>query len=69
MNSTQYLVNCAGLYSDKIAKTFDLASDYEIIPFRLSLFLVPKCVRLGERWESAQDNICEVIVIENGPYP
>jgi L-2-hydroxyglutarate oxidase len=29
-----YLINCAGLYADKIAKKFGLASDYTILPFR-----------------------------------
>ena len=29
-----YLINCAGLYADKIAKQFGLAKNYTILPFR-----------------------------------
>ena len=29
-----YLINCAGLYADKIASQFGLAKDYTILPFR-----------------------------------
>lgn len=29
-----YLINCAGLYADKIAKQFGLSKDYTILPFR-----------------------------------
>ena len=28
------IVNCAGLYADKIARKFDLSSDYQIMPFK-----------------------------------
>jgi len=30
----KYLINCAGLYADKIAKKFNLAKEYTILPFR-----------------------------------
>ena len=30
----KWLINCAGLYADKIAKDFGLAKDYTIIPFK-----------------------------------
>ncbi len=30
----EYLINCAGLYADKIAKQFGLSKDYTILPFR-----------------------------------
>tara|TARA_B100000965_G_scaffold386741_1_gene389292 strand:+ start:5009 stop:6190 length:1182 start_codon:yes stop_codon:yes gene_type:complete len=33
-NEYKYLVNCAGLYADKIAKKFNLASNYTMLPFK-----------------------------------
>ena len=30
----KYLINCAGLYADKIAKNFGLSQDYTILPFK-----------------------------------
>ena len=32
--SAQKIINCAGLYSDKIAKDFEFSKDYVIIPFK-----------------------------------
>ena len=29
-----YLFNCAGLHADKVAKLFDLASNYKLMPFK-----------------------------------
>ena len=33
-NEYKYLVNCAGLYADKIAKVFNLATNYTMLPFK-----------------------------------
>jgi len=33
-NDYKYLINCAGLYADKIARTFNLASNYTMLPFK-----------------------------------
>src|SRR5699024_12510445 len=35
---TKYLVNCAGLYSDKLAKLSGVKTDVKIIPFRGEYF-------------------------------
>ena len=32
--NSKKIINCAGLYADKIAKDFDFSKDYEIIPFK-----------------------------------
>jgi len=33
-NEYKYLINCAGLYADKIAKVFNLATNYTMLPFK-----------------------------------
>ncbi len=38
--STRFLINCAGLYSDKIAKMDGVGLDFKIIPFRGEYYLL-----------------------------
>ena len=40
--STSFLINCAGLYSDKIAKMDGVGLDFKIIPFRGEYYLLKK---------------------------
>ena len=40
--STKFLINCAGVYADNIAKTMGLELNYQIIPFRGEYFELPK---------------------------
>ncbi len=40
--STKFLINCAGVYADNIAKMMGLELNYQIIPFRGEYFELPK---------------------------
>ena len=40
--STKFLINCAGVYADNIAKMMELELNYQIIPFRGEYFELPK---------------------------
>ena len=40
--STKYVINCAGVYADNIAKMMGLELNYQIIPFRGEYFELPK---------------------------
>lgn len=32
--SSRYIINCAGLYADKVAKQFNFCNNYTILPFK-----------------------------------
>lgn len=39
--SAKYVVNCAGVMSDRVAKSFDMTLDFRIIPFKGEYFVLP----------------------------
>ncbi|MBE1298800.1 MAG: L-2-hydroxyglutarate oxidase [Alteromonadaceae bacterium] len=38
---TEFMVNCAGVYSDKLIKMMELDTDFSIVPFKGEYFLLP----------------------------